>query len=176
MGRHNIYQINHGNGSISGSGPEGENMNSYEALKNAIEAVGAKAVASELGISPSLLYKWCEPKSSHDDSGAQNPLDRVLQIYEITGDVGPIEWLCQKTDGFRVANPKRIHSKKKEEILNSTQVILKEFSDLLEVISESYANDGKIDLGEAKRIRRAWEHLKVESETFVTSCEQTGAK
>jgi hypothetical protein len=151
-------------------------MNSHEVLKNAIEEAGAKAVASELGISPSLLYKWCEPKSLPDDSGSQNPLDRVLQIFEITRDVGPIEWLCQQTDGFRVANPKRIHPKKKEEILNSTQVILKEFSDLLEVISESYANDGRIDHGEAERIRHAWEHLKVEAETFVTSCEQTSVK
>jgi hypothetical protein len=151
-------------------------MNSYEVLKNAIEAAGAKAVASELGISPSLLYKWCEPKSQPEDSGAQNPLDRVLQIFEITRDVGPIEWLCQKTDGFRVANPKRVHPKKREEILNSTQVILKEFSDLLQVISESYANDGKIDREEAMRIRHAWEHLKVEAETFVTSCEQASAK
>jgi hypothetical protein len=151
-------------------------MNSHEVLKNAIEAAGTKAVASELGISPSLLYKWCEPKSSLEDSGAQNPLDRLLQIYQITGDFGPIEWLCQKTDGFRVANPKPIHPKKQEEILNSTQVILKEFSDLLEVISESYANDGIIDHKEAKRIRRAWELLKVEAETFVTSCEQASAK
>jgi hypothetical protein len=151
-------------------------MNSHEVLKNAVETVGAKAVASELGISPSLLYKWCEPKSMPNDSGAQNPLDRVLQIYEITRDLGPIEWLCQKTDGFRVSNSRQNHPKKKEEILISTQMILKEFSDLLEVISESYANDGIIDYGEAKRIRHAWEHLKVEAETFVTSCEQTSAK
>ena len=150
-------------------------MDSHEVLKNAVETAGAKAVASELGISPSLLYKWCEPKSMPNDSGAQNPLDRVLQIYEITRNVGPIEWLCQKTDGFRVANPRQV-PKKKEEILISTQVILKEFSDLLEVISESYANDGIIDHEEAKRIRHAWEHLKVEAETFVTSCEQTNAK
>jgi hypothetical protein len=87
-------------------------MDSHEVLKNAIETAGAKAVASELYISPSLLYKWCEPKSMPNDCGARNPLDRMIQIYEITRDVGPIEWLCEKTDGFRVSNPRQNHPKK----------------------------------------------------------------
>lgn len=146
-------------------------MTSHEVLKNVIDKAGAKAVASGMGVSPALVYKWCEPDEAPDDSGARNPLDRVLQICDITHDVSPVEWLCQKTGGFRVDNPKRAHPQK-DVMLSSTQAILKEFSDLLGVISESYANDGKIDPEEAKRIRKEWEHLKVVAETFVMSCEK----
>jgi len=145
-------------------------MNSYDVLKEAIEPVGVKAVASAMGLSSALVYKWCEPKKSLDDPGALNPLDRIAQIYDITHNPGPVEWLCRKTDGFRVGNPGKSFSGK-EELLSSTQEILKEFSDLLAVISDGYSNDGKIDHEESKRIRREWERLKIVAETFVITCE-----
>ena len=146
-------------------------MNSYDVLRKAIEPVGVKAAASAMGLSSALVYKWCEPKNTLDDPGAHNPLDRIVQIYDLTRDPGPVEWLCQKTGGFRVENPRPVPPGKKA-LLSSTQEILKEFSDLLAVISDSYSDDGKIDREEAKRIRKEWERLKVVAETFESYNDQ----
>jgi hypothetical protein len=149
----------------------GFEMNSHEIMKESVDRVGVKAVAAAMNLSTAMVYKWCEPKGAPDDPGAMNPLDRLLQLYEVTLDVAPIEWLCRKTNGFRVDNPKKGGQKKKV-MLESTQTIIKEFSHLLQAVSEGYSNDGRIDPGEAKRIRKEWEALKVVAETFVISCEE----
>ena len=61
-------------------------MKSHEVLKGSMEHVGVKTIASDLGVSPSLLYKWCQPGGEPTDSGATNPLDRLAKIFEATGD------------------------------------------------------------------------------------------
>ncbi|MGJ8640000.1 MAG: phage regulatory CII family protein [Opitutaceae bacterium] len=145
-------------------------MESHEVLKNAIGHVGVKQVAGDLNLSTSLVYKWCQANQRVEDSGADNPLDRLLQVYESTGDPRVINWICEKADGFFVKKPEQVGSIGSE-VFNSTQKILKEFSDLLEVVSQSYSNDQQIDGTEAERIREAWETLKSIGETFVFSCE-----
>lgn len=145
-------------------------MDSSEVLKNAINKVGAKSIAADMNLSTSLIYKWCQPNDKPDDSGADNPLDRLLKIYECTKDPKIITWMCEHADGFFTQNPKPL-AEIGTEIFESTQHILKEFSDLLEVVSRSYANDKQIDPEEAEQIRQAWESLKSVGETFVYSCE-----
>ena len=48
-------------------------MKSHEVLKGVVESVGAKQVAHDLGVSTSLIYKWCEgpPENARDGSGTQ---------------------------------------------------------------------------------------------------------
>lgn len=145
-------------------------MDSSEVLREAIDKVGVKSVASDMRLSTSLIYKWCQPNDRPDDSGADNPLDRLLKLYECTGDIRIVSWLCQQADGYFARNPesgKPVDSS----IFDSTQSILKEFSQLLEVVSESYANDKAIDLKEADKIRTAWDDLKTVTESFVRACE-----
>ena len=146
-------------------------MESHEILKNTIKPVGAKSIAMDMNLSTSLVYKWCEPAQGPDAAGADNPLDRVLRICELTDDCSPIEWLCEKTNGFRADNPEGVKVKRMP-VLKSTRAILKEFSDVLEVVSKSYEDDNKIDEGEAKRIRKEWEELKRITESFVSACEK----
>jgi hypothetical protein len=57
-------------------------------------------------------------------------------------------------------------------LLHMTRLIVREFSDLLDVLTESIENDGVIDLKEAGNIRIEWEKLKSSAESFVTSCEK----
>ena len=54
-------------------------MESHEVLKEALRKTSPKAVAAELGVSLSLVYKWAE-KPTADGSGSRNPLDRILEI------------------------------------------------------------------------------------------------
>jgi hypothetical protein len=145
-------------------------MNSHEVIKKSVGDLGVKSVASDLGLSTSLIYKWCQPTDSEDASGADNPLDRLERIYELTGDVGPIAWLCQKADGCFVPNVS-VRPDDAVPLLHITRKIVREFSDLLDVLTESIENDGKIDLDEAEKIRTEWEEMKSSAESFVRACE-----
>lgn len=127
-------------------------------------------MAADMNLSASLIYKWCQSNEHADDSGADNPLDRVLRLYQSTGDPRVINWLCENANGFFVRKPDYVGSIGSE-IFDSTQKILKEFSDMLEVVSQSYSNDQQIDERESEKIRDAWETLKSIGETFVFSCE-----
>ncbi len=143
-------------------------MKSFEILRETIKDVGAKSIASDMKLSTSLVYKWCE---STEGGGAENPLDRVLQICELTGSAEPVDWLCRQTNSFRVKNPVDA-GESIVPVLRSTQGILKEFTELLQAVSKSYDNDGVIDEKEAQKIRREWEDLKCLAESFVYACEQ----
>ena len=146
-------------------------MDSYEVLKNSVSDLGVKSIASDLGLSTSLIYKWCQPSDSEAASGAGNPLDRLAKVHELTGDTGPARWLCQKADGYFVPNaPTR--DEDAVPLLHMTRRIVREFSDLLDVLTESIENDGKVDLKEAGNIRIEWESLKSTAESFVGACEK----
>ena len=141
---------------------------SHETLKAAIDKTGVKAVSSRLGLSQAMVYKWC---TGQDGSGVANPLDRLAALVEATGDPGIVEWLCEASGGIFVPNPEpSAVSKAPLAVLGQTQRLVREFSDLLEVIAQSMA-DGKVDPAEARRIRSEWEVLKRQAEGFVRSCE-----
>ncbi len=146
---------------------------SHEVLKEAIEKVGVKAVATELKLSAALVYKWCQPwePDDPDAGGARNPLDRLAEILRITQDPGPVNWLCHQAGGFFTPNPPIDARDLGTELLKSTQQLVKEFSDMLEEVSRAVANDGAIEPAEAVRIRRDWETLKRVAETFVVRAE-----
>jgi hypothetical protein len=145
---------------------------SHEVLKKAVTNCGVKSVAADMGLSQSLIYKWCQPSGEDLCSGADNPLDRLLALCQLTGDDSMIDWLCQQTGSFRVKNPAQLRAENLEQsVLENTQEILKEFSDMLEAVTESYANGQRIDLQEAVRIRTEWEELKSRAEQFVCACE-----
>lgn len=146
-------------------------MNSHEVLKKSIGDLGVKSVAAELGLSTSLIYKWCQPTDGKDASGADNPLDRLARIVELTQDTGPVVWLCQQADGYFVPN---VPTREDDAVplLHMTREIVRKFSDLLDVLTESVENDGQIDLVEAGNIRAEWEELKSVSESFVALCEK----
>jgi len=146
-------------------------MNSHEVIKQSISDLGVKSVAADMGLSTSLIYKWCQPSDCPEASGADNPLDRLARLYQLTKDPGPIAWLCQQADGYFVANPPKDKCDAIP-LLHMTRRIVREFSDLLDVLTESVENDGQIDLIEAQKIRIEWEELKSSAENFVVACEQ----
>ena len=145
-------------------------MESFEVMKKTINILVAKAIASHMNLSLSLIYKWCQVKEWPDSSGADNPLDRINKICELTNDISPIEWLCQKANGVFVPNPKE-NSSVDPYPIKATQEILSEFSGLLDVVSKSIEDDQAIDLMEAKKIREVWENFKSVTESFVRTCE-----
>lgn len=144
-------------------------MESHEVMRRAINNMGVKHIASEMSLSTSLIYKWCQPKDGPESPGADNPLDRLARVFELTQETEPIQWLCQKANGFFVRNPAPQGQLPRP--LSAAQEILQEFSDLLNVVAKSIENDQVIDRTEAQRIREEWERLKSATETFVFACE-----
>jgi hypothetical protein len=151
-------------------------MKSYEVIRQAVDEPGVKAVAAALKVSPALVYKWCEPPADEkdpDQSGAKNPLDRVREMYALTKDIRLVRWLCNEAGGFFVANPDPlIRQSFDESIFNETRSMVREFSELLETVTESVESDKAIDSTEADDIRQKWEDLKACVERFVISCEK----
>ena len=144
-------------------------MESHEVLKHSFDNTSPKAIASELGVSLSLVYKWAQ-EQSETGSGSRNPLDRILEIIRLTEDVRIVEWLCHQCCGYFVRNP-RTECKEELEVLPATSEIVTQFGDLLHRISES-ALDSSITTDEAERIREDWDKLKCYAEGFVRCCEE----
>lgn len=150
-------------------------MQSYEVLRLAADEVGVKALAAKLNLSPALVYKWCQEWDSDnpDTSGARNPLDRVAEIVNVTGDPRVINWLCHQAGGFYSTNPtKPLAADLDTSLLINTQKLVNEFSNLLLEVTRSIEDDGEIEPKEAKRIRQSWETLKSFAETFTTACDE----
>lgn len=148
-------------------------MESSEVLRKAVEGVGVKEAAAAVGVSSSLLYKWCQPRRGADGSrasGAANPLDRLARLIEAAGDDGPARWLAGAAGGFFTPNP-RPRPAGELGLLGQTRRIVAEFADVLESLESSLA-DGRIEPKEAERIRREWEQLKSAGEMLVVSCER----
>lgn len=142
-------------------------MESHEVLRQALKKTSPKAVAADLGVSLSLVYKWAEKPT--EEQGGKNPLDRLLQIIELSGDHGIIEWLCQRQGGCFVKDPD-LSGEKISHVLPATQEIIGQFSDLLQKISDA-AEDHSVSAQEADEIRRCWDRLKSYAEAFVRACE-----
>jgi hypothetical protein len=151
-------------------------MKSYEVIRQAVDEPGVKAVAAALKVSPALVYKWCEPPADEadpDQSGARNPLDRVREMYQQTKDIRLIRWLCNEAGGFFVVNPVLDAAKSLDEtIFAQTRGMVRDFSELLEAVTESVEATPGIDRDEADVIRQKWEDLKGYVERFVVSCEK----
>jgi hypothetical protein len=150
-------------------------MKSHDVLKAVVETIGTKQVASDLKVSTSLVYKWCaEPPAEPGDdaSGARNPLDRLIQLYESTHDRRPIEWLCGQANGFFVLSVETEPEAIDEAYVLHTQRLLAEFSELLRTVADSMAHEGRIDASESAEIRAKWQSLRSCAESFVQACER----
>ena len=144
-------------------------MDSQDILRKVIKQVGAKEIASTLGVSSSLVYKWTQRERDSTDV-LMNPLERIAQLFEMSGDEQLIQWLSQRAGGFFVRNPPST-CKKGFEVVPATQEIIQQFADLLGSIS-SAASDNAISEKEAGLIREAWDELKRHTEGFVKCCEE----
>jgi hypothetical protein len=143
-------------------------MQSHEVLREVVHNSNAKEIASNMGLSLSLIYKWAEPAEA--GSGAANPLDRIETLVRCTNDLRIVQWICEKAGGFFIKNPKA-HWPHPDYLIPATNQIVQEFADLLAVIA-SAAADNAISKQEARDIRARWEDLKSVTEGFVRCCEE----
>ena len=145
-------------------------MQSHELLREVFQKHSAKHIAAELGLSLSMIYKWAEPPDPAAGSGTANPLDRIDALQRISNDPRIVQWICQRSGGFFIKNPKTNHPHP-EYLIPATNEIIQEFADLLSVIAKAVA-DNQITPDESADIRGRWEELKSVTEGFVRCCEE----
>src|SRR5262245_24211543 len=145
-------------------------MQSHELLREVFQQCSPKQVASQLGLSLSMIYKWAEPQDPSAGSGSANPLDRIDALLKCTNDRRLVQWICQRAGGFFILNPKT-NKPHPSYLIPATNEIVQEFADLLAVVAAAAA-DNQITPTEAKKIRARWEELKAVTEEFVTCCEE----
>jgi len=146
----------------------------HRVLKQAVDRAGPKRVARALDISLSLVYKWTQPARTKENpaaSGARNPLDKLLAIFELSQDLELIHFICQVARGYYTPNPVP-EGNSRVNFVSETVSALNDFADLLQFAEKSLTNDGSIDDLEAQRLRQQWNRLKGRLEHFVTSCEE----
>ena len=143
-------------------------MQSHELLREVFQKTSAKQVATDLGLSVSMIYKWSEPEDG-SGSGSVNPLDRIEVLFKSTGDHRLVQWICQRAGGYFILNPK--NTPHPHFLIPATNQIVQEFADLLAVIATAAA-DNQITQKEAEQIRARWEELKSVTEGFVECCEE----
>ncbi|MCF7687997.1 MAG: hypothetical protein K9M98_08160 [Cephaloticoccus sp.] len=141
-------------------------MESHDVLREVLKKTSAKQIASDMGLSLSLIYKWAEPPA--DGSGANNPLDRVGQLITSTGDARLAQWVCEQSGGFFIRNPQSV--KHTGHLIPLTNDIVQDFADMLATIAIS-SSDNVITNQEARNIRDRWERLKSVTEGFVRAAE-----
>jgi hypothetical protein len=145
-------------------------MQSHEILRAVFQECSPKQVASTLGLSLSMIYKWAEPADQAAGSGSANPLDRIEALLRCTNDRRLVQWICQRAGGFFILNP-RVNKPHPSYLIPATNEIVQEFADLLAVVAAAAA-DNQITRAEAQKIRARWEELKSVTESFVACCEE----
>jgi len=142
-------------------------------LRDTVNKIGTKMVAAELKLSTAMIYKWCQPSDGDTASGERNPLDRILALCEAAGSDKPVKWLCERRNGVFVRNTAREFTAEPDVgHLRATQRIVKEFSELLGTLSESYREHTGVSPEAAARIRQDWEDVKRAAERLVRACER----
>ncbi|MDE0571295.1 MAG: hypothetical protein OSB44_11475 [Verrucomicrobiales bacterium] len=144
-------------------------MKSHEVIKESCQKRGIKKVASDVGVSTSLLYKWSQPPEA-PGSGSKNPLDRMINLMKAANDPQMIDWICEQAGGYFVRNPDSTEESDYD-VMPATNEIVSQFSALLSEISKA-AQDNAIANNESVRIRKVWNALKSFTEGFVKCCEE----
>lgn len=149
-------------------------MKSHEVFKRLLQTVTAKQLSSQMGLSSSIIYKWGQPHDEEGGSGAANPLDRVEQLMELTGDNQIAQWVCERAGGFFVKNP--VGEKYSERsVVTATNKTVQEFAEMLSLIATA-ALDNSITDEESREIRARWESVKSIAEDYVNCCERGNFK
>ncbi len=150
-------------------------MESWEAIERAIQRFTTQH-ARKLGLSNSMVNKWQEPTTDFTDSGAYNPLDRIVTIMETALNLRlsrqdaltPLRWLANQFDCVVIPTPST--TRKFPEIQIQLCKTIREFGELAETASAAFI-DGKLSKTERKNIQsEGWQMIEAAT-TFLKMIE-----
>lgn len=116
----------------------------HDAIKENPARLKGEAIAVRMGVATSTLYAWGEPDK------ATIPLERLVQLVLITGDIRPIVALSSVVGGYYIPRRSAVGVASGE--LASVRAV-KEFSDVLQDYSMALL-DGRVSVKENARIQK----------------------
>ena len=125
-----------------------------------------QAIATALGVSTSMLYKWREP--AEKGSGQTNPIERTALLIEATGDTRIIDWLAQRAGGQFIADDPATPPPGLDKAANA---LVREFGLLIAEVVDA-TEDHRISPDESQSLREKWNGLRKRAESFVRQCEK----
>jgi hypothetical protein len=150
-------------------------MESWEAIERAIQRFTTQH-ARKLGLSNSMVNKWQEPTTDFTDSGAYNPLDRIVTIMETAltlrlarqDALTPLRWLANQFDCVVIPTPSV--NRNFSDIQSQLCKTIKEFGELAAAASSAFT-DGKLNKTERKNIlSEGWQMIEAAT-TFLKMIE-----
>jgi len=133
--------------------------------KNA-QVAAHKRVASAVGVSASMLYKWREP--AEKGSGQPNPLHRTALLIDLTGDTRIVDWLAQRAGGQFTPVEGEAPGGNLDKAANA---LVREFGLLIADVADAM-EDHRITADETQELREKWERIRKRTEAFVRRCEK----
>lgn len=140
---------------------------SPELLRLIFKAKGCKRIAADMKVSRSLVEKWARTRGD-GRSFELSPLDRMLTLLVVTGDVRLVQWLCAQAGGYFVANPP-VKSWRTANLLPVESRVMAENLQLLAALAKTLGH--RVSRSETRSLRMQWEQCKADMEGLVASCE-----
>jgi hypothetical protein len=151
-------------------------MPAHELLRRAIhdKDIRVKDVASLLGVSAALVYKWIEsPEVLPDQSeptGAANPLARTRDLFHSIGDIRLIQWLCEHANGTFCPNDPPAGSNGTPRPHVSRQAL--DLGAMFGMVLSAVPREGRPTVEQANALRAAWSAVKMAGEAMVRDAER----
>lgn len=131
-----------------------------------------KAIAEEIGVSENYLTRSSLPDQEDSDTGTgcRFPLKKLVPLVHATGDYSVLDVIEQSVGRFGVLLPPpgRMPT---VGLARMTIKTVAEFSDLMREIECALDNDGKVDSGEAEKIRVEGYHAVQAILEIMAACE-----
>lgn len=137
-----------------------------ELPKRGTQSTAHQAIATALGVSTSMLYKWREP--AEKGSGQTNPLERTARLIEATGDTRIADWIAQRAGGEFIAEDGTTPPPGLDRAANA---LVREFGLLIAEVVDA-ADDRRVTPEESQALREKWNSLRKRAESFVRTCEK----
>ena len=147
---------------------------SYEIIQDTILRDGEE-VARNCGLSISLIRKWKEPNGDYTDSGAYNPLDRIVCIIETIKKIAPeraflpLKWLAEHFGFVLVPLPQR--QKGLKDVQTHLMGSIKRFGSLVDKSIDA-VDDGIITKEEARDVTAAGYELQEEVAVYLDAIQR----
>jgi len=133
-----------------------------------------KAIADELGVSESYLYRSALPdlEDSETGTGCRFPLKQLIPLIRATGDYSTLDHIENALG--RVAIPLPRHGSRLSDICRLTMKSVQEFGDLVSEVGKTMEDDRITDMERSQIVKEGYEALQAITALIDAIEEQDG--
>jgi hypothetical protein len=140
---------------------------SKELMIDAINQEGVGFTHAETGIKAHKLHGWTSKTTV--EKYAMNPIDEVIALCQVSGNIDIIRHLCSKFGGSFTPDP--VHADVDGCVFTDVNKSIRELSNTIVEITDSLYDDSKITKEEAFNMRDSWSKCQSTVEPMIRKCE-----